>query len=61
MADGDTLKLLLAANPEIKLELEADEELPLGVLVKVWDGFNQAGLAIKDVPARILLEKPTED
>ena len=58
---GDALKLLLAVNPEIKLELEADEELPLGVLVKVWDGFNQAGLAIKDVPARILLEKPAED
>jgi biopolymer transport protein ExbD len=58
---GETLKQLIADNPDLKLELKADEELPLGVLVKVWDGFNQAGIAIKDVPARILLEKPPEN
>ncbi len=44
-------------NPEVKLELKADEELPLGLLVGVWDAFNQAGIALKDVPARILLHK----
>ena len=54
---GDALQLLKSANPEVKLELKADEELPLGVLIKVWDAFNQAGIAIKDVPARILVEK----
>lgn len=51
-----TLKALRERNPAVKLELKADEGLPLGVLVKVWDAFNQAGIAIKDVPARILLE-----
>ena len=54
---GAALKLLKSQNPDLKLELKADEELPLGVLVQVWDGFNQAGIAIKDVPARILLQK----
>ena len=53
---GAALQLLKSNNPDVKLELKADEELPLGVLVKVWDGFNQAGIAIKDVPARILIE-----
>lgn len=53
---GTALKQLKSVNPEVKLELKADEELPLGVLVAVWDAFNQAGIAIKDVPARILLQ-----
>tara|TARA_R110002096_G_scaffold4493_27_gene20980 strand:- start:1612 stop:2028 length:417 start_codon:yes stop_codon:yes gene_type:complete len=48
---------LKQSEPDLKLELKADEELPLGLLVGVWDAFNQAGIAIKDVPARILLHK----
>ncbi len=52
---GTALSELKAADPDAKLELKADEELPLGVLVLVWDAFNEAGIAIKDVPARILL------
>ena len=51
-----TLKALKARQPDVKLELKADEALPLGTLVGVWDAFNQAGIAIKDVPARILLQ-----
>jgi len=54
---GAALGRLRAENPDVKLELKADEKLPLGVLVKVWDAFNQAGIAVKDVPARILLQK----
>ncbi|MEM0969867.1 MAG: biopolymer transporter ExbD [Verrucomicrobiota bacterium] len=50
------LILLKQENPEVKLELKADEKLPLGILVGVWDAFNAAGIAIKDVPARILLQ-----
>jgi len=50
------LQRLKAENPEVKLELQADETLPLGTLVAVWDALNQAGIAIKDVPARILLQ-----
>ncbi len=54
---AETLRRLLEVNPGVKLELKADEKLPLGVLVGVWDAFNEAGIAIKDVPARILLQK----
>jgi biopolymer transport protein ExbD len=41
------------ANPSLKLELEADTETALGVLMKVWDGLRAAGFSINDVPARI--------
>ncbi len=54
---GKTLKGIKAENPAVKFELKADEKLPLGVLVGLWDAFNEAGVAIKDVPARILLQK----
>ncbi len=54
---AQALILLKNQDPNVKLELKADENLPLGVLVGVWDAFNQAGIAIKDVPARILLHK----
>lgn len=54
---GQALVQLKADNPGVKLDLMADETLPLGTLVSVWDAFNQAGIAIKDVPARIQLQK----
>jgi biopolymer transport protein ExbD len=44
-------------NPNGRLELKADEEAPLGLMVKVWDAANQAGLKIGDLPLRILLEE----
>lgn len=40
-------------NPGRKLELEADRKLPLERLLQVWDSLVKAGIAIKDVPARI--------
>jgi biopolymer transport protein ExbD len=40
-------------NPGRKLELEADKNLPLGRLLLVWDALTKAGIAVKDVPARI--------
>ncbi len=42
-------------NPGRKLELEADKMLPLERLLSVWDSLTKAGIAIKDVPARIRL------
>lgn len=41
------------ANPNVKLELEADTDIALGTLMKVWDGLRAAGFSINDVPARI--------
>jgi len=42
-------------NPGRKLELEADRKLPLERLLSVWDSLTKAGIAIKEVPARIKL------
>lgn len=43
-------------NPGRKLELEADKKLPLERLLTVWDALTQAGIPIKEVPARIKLK-----
>jgi biopolymer transport protein ExbD len=40
-------------NPGRKLELEADRNVPLERLLKVWESLTKAGIEIKDVPARI--------
>ena len=53
---ADTLLQLKREQPEAKLELRADEALPLGFLVQVWDALNKAGYKIQDVPARIQLK-----
>jgi biopolymer transport protein ExbD len=50
------LAALKAARPEAQLELRADEKLPLGFLVLVWDALNKGGFKIQDVPARIQLD-----
>lgn len=42
-------------NPGRKLELEADKQLPLERLIKIWDSLVKAGIEIKDVPARITI------
>lgn len=46
---------LRESDPEVRLELKADEEAPLGNMVKVWDAATAAGLEIGDLPLRILL------
>ncbi|HEX5790413.1 MAG TPA: biopolymer transporter ExbD [Luteolibacter sp.] len=40
-------------NPGRKLELEADRRLPLERLLQIWDALTEAGIPIKEVPARI--------
>src|SRR5262249_46646126 len=50
---GDALKGLREAKPDAKLEMNADQDMPLGLLVKVWDALKTAGYSINDVPARI--------
>ena len=49
----DALAGALQQQPGLKLELEADTESDLGVLVQVWDALKAAGIPITDVPARI--------
>ena len=40
-------------QPGVKLELEADSDSALGVLVRVWDALREAGFSVNEVPARI--------
>lgn len=47
------LTRLRKAKPEARLELEADTQSALGLLVQVWDALRTAGYSIQDVPARI--------
>ncbi len=52
----DLTPRLLAAredNPDLKLELRVDRELPFGLLIAVWDALTQAGFPIRDVPTRV--------
>lgn len=51
------LRQFRSENPNALLELKADEGAPLGKMVEVWDAASRAGLKIKDLPLRILLEK----
>ena len=57
----DTLAVRLLdfreSRPEAKLQLKADEEIPLKTMVEVWDSLTAAGFDFKNVPTRILLEK----
>ena len=50
------LTALKGARPEAQLELRADEKIPLGFLVLVWDALNKSGFKIQEVPARIQLD-----
>lgn len=47
------LKALKSSNPVVKLELEADSDAPLGMLIKIWDALRAAGFSVNEVPARI--------
>jgi biopolymer transport protein ExbD len=44
-------------NPGRKLELEADKNIPLEHLLRVWDSLSKAGISIKEVPTRIKVSK----
>ncbi len=55
---ADSLRKLKAERPGVKLELKADENAPLKILVATWDALTRSGFQVKDVPARILMRKP---
>lgn len=40
-------------NSGRKFELEADRKVPLERLLGIWDSLTKAGIAIREVPARI--------
>ena len=53
----DALRRFKSENPRAKLELKADEGVPIGFLVKVWDAASKANVRIDEIPLRILLQK----
>ena len=52
---AQTLQELKTSNPDVKLELEADESVNLSQLFKIWAALTEAEIEIKEVPARIKL------
>lgn len=55
---AEALTRLRREQPQAKLELEADTETALGVLMQVWDALRSAGYSVNDVPARIQRAQP---
>lgn len=49
----EALKDMKGAKPGARLELEADTDTALGILIKVWDALRASGYSPNDVPARI--------
>lgn len=50
---GISLKELKLAKPDTQLQLEADQETPLGMLVKIWDELKAAGYELDDIPTSL--------
>jgi len=50
------LKQLKEQNPDGRLELKADREAEVGLLVRILDAGKQAGVDIGKIPLRILLD-----
>jgi len=51
------LRALKQRDPEAKLELKADSNAPVGLMVQIWDAATKADVKIKDIPLRILLKE----
>lgn len=50
------LRRFRETQPGAGLELKADEGVPLGLMIGVWDAATRAGIDIGELPLRILLE-----
>lgn len=53
---GEVLRTFRSQQPDVLLELKADEGAPLGRMVEVWDAAVAAGIDLGELPLRILLE-----
>ncbi len=47
------LKKMKAALPDAKIELKADNDVSLQLLLQVWEILTEQGFPIKDVPVRV--------
>jgi len=55
------LKAFVKENPGRELEMNADRRVTLEKLLEVWDALTDAGIRVKDVPARIRLPASPND
>lgn len=55
------LEGLRIEQPDIRLELRVDKNVPVGLLVEVWNTLTKAGIEVKDVPSRILVGTEGDD
>ncbi len=51
------LQALKQSDPTAKLEMKADSETSLGLMVKLWDAATKAGVEIDDIPLRIRVDQ----
>lgn len=53
---AEALRRFKATRPGDRLELKADQEVPIGLLVKIWDAASRAEVKIEEIPLRILVQ-----
>ena len=53
---AEALREFKTANPEDKLELKTDQDVPIRFVVEVWDAAKRADVKIDEIPLRILLK-----
>lgn len=56
---AQALKEFKENNPDMQLEMEADKNVPLELLLSVWDTLTEVGIDIKSAPVRIEVESNT--
>ena len=47
------LRKMKASLPEAKIELKADDDISLQLLLQIWEILTEQGFPIKDVPVRV--------
>lgn len=57
----DRLREFREKHPEVAIKMEADKNISLETLIKVWDSLTAAGIEIKTVPAQIDVQAGQEN
>ena len=53
----EALQKLLQQDPNAKIEMKADSETPLGLMIKLRDAVTKSGIEVNEVPLRIRVSK----
>lgn len=57
----ETLKEFREKHPDTPMKMEADKEISVETLIKVWDSLTAAGIEIKTVPALIDVQETSDN